>query len=111
MKNRSGMVYDHLCATCYQKLNTLYRLHDIPLEFQRGSKGMCSLCNFRGELTEIEYDREKDKRTPEERERLRAELNALPKSREKIKRQEEPSPKDYGFTRQMYLDLAKLGKL
>ena len=76
MKNKSNMVYDHLCATCYLKLNTLYRLHDVPLERQRGGRGKCGLCDFRGELTEIEYDRVKDKRSPEERARLRAELNA-----------------------------------
>lgn len=64
---KSNMVYDYLCATCYQRMNTLYRLHDVPLERQRGGRGACSLCDFRGELTEIEYDREKDKRPPEER--------------------------------------------
>ena len=82
MKNKSNMVYDHLCADCYRKLNTLYRLHDVPLERQRGGRGKCGLCDFRGELTEIEYDRVKDKRSPEERARLRAELNAPPKTRE-----------------------------
>ena len=81
MKNKSNMVYDHLCADCYRKLNTLYRLHDVPLERQRGGRGKCGLCDFRGELTEIEYDRVKDKRSPEERARLRAELNAPPKTR------------------------------
>ena len=54
MKNKSNMVYDHLCADCYRKLNTLYRLHDVPLERQRGGRGKCGLCDFRGELTEIE---------------------------------------------------------
>ena len=53
MKNKSNMVYDHLCADCYRKLNTLYRLHDVPLERQRGGRGKCGLCDFRGELTEI----------------------------------------------------------
>lgn len=55
----------------------------------------------------------KDKRSPEERARLRAELNAPPKTREEIRRQEEPAPapKDYGFTRQTFLDLAALDKL
>lgn len=113
MKNKSNMVYDHLCATCYQKLNTLFTLHDIPPIRHRGGRGACSLCNFRGELTEIEYDRVKDKRSPEERARLRAELNAPPKSREEIRRKEEPTPapKDYGFTQQTFLDLAALDKL
>ena len=113
MKNKSNMVYDHLCADCYRKLNTLYRLHDVPLERQRGGRGKCGLCDFRGEMTEIEYDRVKDKRSPEERARLRAELNAPPKTREEIRRKEEPAPapKDYGFTRQTFLDLAALDKL
>ena len=55
----------------------------------------------------------KDKRSPEERARLRAELNAPPKTREEIRRQEEPAPapKDYGFTQQTFLDLAALDKL
>lgn len=90
MKNKSNMVYYHLCADCYRKLNTLYRLHDVPLERQRGGRGKCGLCDFRGELTEIEYDRVKDKRSPEE---------------------PAPAPKDYGFTRQTFLDLAALDKL
>lgn len=113
MKNKSNMVYDHLCATCYLKLNTLFTLHDIPPIRQRGGRGACSICGFRGELTEIEYNRVKDKRSPEERARLRAELNAPPKTREEIRRQEEPAPapKDYGFTRQTFLDLAALDKL
>lgn len=113
MKNKSNMVYDHLCATCYLKLNTLFTLHDIPPIRQRGGRGACSICGFRGELTEIEYDRVKDKRSPEERARRRAELNAPPKTREEIRRQEEPTPapKDYGFTRQTFLDLAALDKL
>ena len=113
MKNKSNMVYDHLCATCYQKLNTLFTLHDIPPIRQHGGRGACSICGFRGETTQIEYDRVKDKRSPEERARLRAELNAPPKTREEIRRQEEPAPapKDYGFTRQTFLDLAALDKL
>ena len=55
----------------------------------------------------------KDKWSPEERARLRAELNAPPKTREEIRRKEEPTPapKDYGFTRQTFLDLAALDKL
>lgn len=110
---KSNMVYDHLCATCYLKLNTLFTLHDIPPIRQRGGRGACGICGFRGELTEIEYDRVKDKRSPEERARLRAELNAPPKTREEIRRQEDPAPasKDYGFTQQTYLDLAALDKL
>ena len=80
---------------------------------QRGGRGACGICGFRGELTEIEYDRVKDKRSPEERARLRAELNAPPKTREEIRRKEEPAPapKDYGFTQQTFLDLATLDKL
>lgn len=113
MKNKSNIVHDRLCTDCYRKLETLFTLHDIPPIRQRGGRGACGICGFRGELTEIEYDRVKDKRSPEERARLRAELNAPPKTREEIRRKEEPTPapKDYGFTQQTFLDLAALDKL
>lgn len=103
MKNKSNMVYDHLCADCYRKLSVTYTLHDIPPIRQRGGSGKCGICDFRGELTEIEYDRVKDKRPPEERARLRAEI--------RHREEPAPAPKDYGFTQQTFLDLAALDKL
>lgn len=111
---KNTKVYDQLCATCYQKLNALYRLRETPPERARGGHGKCALCDFRGELTAIEYDPATDKRSPEERAMLRAQLNAAPKSRAEIRHSEPeaaPAPKDYGFTRQTYLDLAALGDL
>lgn len=72
MKNKSNIVHDRLCTDCYRKLETLFTLHDIPPIRQRGGRGACGICGFRGELTEIEYDRVKDKRTPEETAAIKA---------------------------------------
>lgn len=60
--NKSKRVYAQLCGTCFERLNSLYRLKEDPAGFKRGGMGKCSMCDFRGELTEVFYEPARDKR-------------------------------------------------
>lgn len=87
-------VYANLCAECHRKMDLLYALHDVPAEYARAGTGKCALCDFRGALTACSYDPAADKRTPEERAAIKAQLaaNAAPKFRRtEAERKEEKS--------------------
>ncbi len=60
--SKTKSVHDYLCTDCYERLNKLYILHDVPAEYSRSGRGRCALCGFRGELTEIFYHPERDQR-------------------------------------------------
>lgn len=60
-----------LCASCYAKLNKLYRLREVSAVYQRAGYNKCSLCDFAGQLTEYSYDPESDRRTERERQQMK----------------------------------------
>lgn len=88
----------HLCATCAEKMDALYRLRECPAEYLHGGYGKCGLCDFRGSLTEYSYDPQTDKRTPEERKRRQAEKAATAAHARCKNAAAESEPRDYAFT-------------
>lgn len=64
-------IQTRLCASCYEKMRKLYRLDEVPAVYQRMGYNKCSLCDFAGQLTVYSYDPERDRRTPQERQRMK----------------------------------------
>lgn len=112
MKQKS-LVYDKLCAECHRKMNLLYRLQEVPAEYSHAGIGRCGLCDFAGALTEYYYDPVKDKRTPEERAAIKAQLAASTVPKFCRTEAERENAKDYGWTQETFdsLDLAMIGKM
>lgn len=51
-----GRVRTRLCADCAEKMRRLYKLREIPPEYERAGCGKCELCAFRGSLREYSYE-------------------------------------------------------
>lgn len=104
---KNKRVYTQLCASCAEKMSALYRLRETPPEYARGGYGRCGLCDFRGELTEYNYD-PSDMRTPEERKRLAADKAAKAAPRHRRDSAAADEPRDYSFTADDFAVLADL---
>ncbi len=105
---QKNLVYDSLCAECHEKMSLLYVLHDVPAEYSRAGAGKCSLCDFRGALTECSYDPVRDKRTPEERARIKAERAAAIAPKFYRTEAEREDAKDYGWTQETFAGLDRM---
>lgn len=88
-----GRVRTRLCADCAEKMRRLYKLREIPPEYERAGCGKCELCAFRGSLREYSYETgigehdEEDVYSPEERVIIRAKYEEA--EARKFKRQDE----------------------
>ena len=107
MKQKS-LVYDKLCAECHRKMNLLYRLQEVPAEYSHAGIGRCGLCNFAGALTEYCYDPVRDKRTPEERAAIKAQLAASTVPKFRRTEAERENAKDYGWTQETFDSLDRM---